>query len=156
MQRCLLVAAVLAFGSWPAAFEQGKNFKITEDEQSLLELINAERRKEGLGTFKPNPVLYGVARAHSANMAKQAKLEHKLDDKTSFDRIKAAGYRYSMAAENLARGDVTMAEIVQEWMKSKTHRQNMLEAGFTEIGLGLARDGMGETYYTQILATPAK
>jgi uncharacterized protein YkwD len=156
MQRCLLVAAILAFSTLETGGTKQKPFMLTEDESSLLELTNAERRKEGFSFLKPNPVLFEVARAHSANMAKQGKLEHKLDGKSPFERIKAPGYAYTLAAENLARGDVTVAEIVQAWMKSKVHRENILEKEFTETGIGVVRDGMGDTYYTQIFANPQK
>jgi uncharacterized protein YkwD len=156
IQHCLLVTVVLASGSCPTTSLQQKKIRITDDERTLFELINAERTKEGLPTLKPQAQLFEVARAHAANMAKQAKLEHKLDGKSTFDRIKATGYTYSLASENLATGDVTQAEIVQAWMKSKSHRENILDAEFTESGIGLARDGMGATYYTQIFAVPAK
>jgi uncharacterized protein YkwD len=156
IQPGLLVVAVLASGSWPAIHVQGKKFKLTDDERTVFELVNAERSKEGLPALKPDAQLFEAARSHAANMAKQTKLEHKLDGKTTFDRIRATGYKYTVASENLARGDVTPTEIVQAWMKSKSHRDNILEAEFTESGIGLARDGMGETYYTQIFANPAK
>jgi uncharacterized protein YkwD len=156
IQCCLLVATVLASVNLPAIHVQEKKLKLTDDERALLELVNAERTKESLPALKPHAQLFEAARAHAANMAKQTKLEHKLDGKTTYDRIKATGYIYTLASENLARGDVTLAEIVQAWMKSKSHRENILDTEFTETGVGLARDGMGETYYTQIFAVPAK
>ena len=60
------------------------------------------------------------------------------------------------AGENVARGDVSLPEIIQTWMKSKLHRENILAAEFSETGIGLARDGMGEMYYTQVFATPQR
>jgi uncharacterized protein YkwD len=156
MQRCLLVAIVLFGGLLPATDAQRKLLKLTEEETSLLNLLNGERSKSDLPAFKPNLMLCEAAREHAANMAKQRKLEHKLDGKTTYDRIRATGYKYALAAENLARGDVTQAEIVQAWMKSKVHRENIKDAEFIEIGIGLASDSMGETYYTTILAAPQK
>jgi len=156
LQRCLLAAAILACGTLPAAQGQPKTLRLTEDEQNLLALINAERSKQDLPALKANLQLFEVARAHAANMAKQRALDHKLDGKTPYDRIKDAGYKYALAAENLARGDVSLTEIVQAWMKSKMHRENILDTEFKEIGIGLAKDGMGETYYTQVFAAPQK
>jgi uncharacterized protein YkwD len=156
IRSCMLVVAVLACGNWPAIHGQEKKLRLTDDERDLFELVNAERSKEGLTALRPQPQLCEAARAHAANMAKQTKLEHKLDGKSTYDRIKATGYKYTLAAENLARGDVTTMEIVQAWMKSKSHRENILESEFKESGIGMARDGMGEIYYTQIFAAPAK
>jgi uncharacterized protein YkwD len=153
---CLLLTAFLASERISGVPRQEKKIRLTEDERTLFDLINSERIKEGLPALKPQAQLFEAARAHAANMAKKAKLEHKLDGKSTVERVKATGYTYTIVAENLARGDVTLAEIVQAWMKSRSHRENILDADFTESGIGLARDGMGETYYAQIFAVPAK
>jgi uncharacterized protein YkwD len=42
------------------------------------------------------------------------------------------------------------------WMDSKGHRENILNPGFTEIGIGIARNDKGETYFTQEFAKPRK
>ena len=49
---------------------------------------------------------------------------------------------------------ITMAQIVEAWMESKQHRENMLGTEFTEIGLGMTRDGDSQIYYTQLFARP--
>ncbi len=89
-------------------------------------------------------------------MAKQEKMDHKLDDKTPFDRMRAAGYLFKLAGENIARGEgnVTQRDVVREWMESKGHRENILGAEFTETGVGLARAEDGQIYYTQVFARP--
>ena len=58
-------------------------FKLTAEEKAVIELTNAERKKadKGLEPLKMNPQLMEAARAHAANMAKQDKLEHVLDEK---------------------------------------------------------------------------
>jgi uncharacterized protein YkwD len=156
MKRRLLplVVICLSLGASPSAQEKSK-FMLTDDEQQVIDLTNAERKKKDLPPLKFNQVLCEVARAHSANMVKQAKVEHKLDGKSPYDRIKAAGYRYMVAGENLARADVTVEEVMAAWMASKDHRDNILDAEFTEIGIGLVRDEQN-TYYTQVFAKPKK
>jgi uncharacterized protein YkwD len=156
MKRRLLplVVICLSLGASPSAQEKSK-FMLTDDEQQVIDLTNAERKKKDLPPLKFNQVLCEVARAHSANMVKQAKVEHKLDGKSPYDRIKAAGYRYMVAGENLARADVTVEEVMAAWMASKDHRDNILDAEFTEIGIGLVRDEQN-TYYTQVFAKPRK
>jgi uncharacterized protein YkwD len=156
MKGCLLLllglVCVLPF---TAARAQDKNkFMLTEDEQRVVDLINQERKKENLPPLKVNPVLTQVARAHTANMAMQGKMDHNLDGKSPFDRIKAAGYKYSLAAENLAVGDLPLKDVIQAWMKSKIHRDNILTKDFTETGIGIANGAKDKVYYTQVFADP--
>ncbi len=68
--------------------------KLTADEEAVIELTNAERKKaeKDLKLLKMNPQLMESARKHAENMAAQGKLDHKLDDKDPGDRTKAAGY----------------------------------------------------------------
>jgi uncharacterized protein YkwD len=145
----LIVLAMAGAGETPA-------FKITADESRLLDLINQERKKEDLVPLKADALLFKAARAHSANMAKQQKSDHKLDGKTPFDRIRETGYVYQGAAENIAAGDaaVKLPGVVKKWMESKGHRANILNGDFTETGLGFSRGQDGQIYYTQVFAKP--
>src|SRR5262245_51494392 len=109
-------------------------FELTKTEKRLLELTNQERKKEELPPLKADPLLFKSAREHSANMAKQGKMEHDLDGKTPFQRIKGAGYQYYMAGENIAFGPLDLPIVMNGWMNSKGHRANILNKNFTEIG----------------------
>jgi uncharacterized protein YkwD len=155
----LIVVAAPAF---IAAEEKPKSeapkFEMTKDERTLMELINQERAKEKLPALKPQPILFQTARGHSANMAKQRKMEHVLDGKTPGQRVLAAGYDYGKVSENIAtsEGRVTLPMIVKGWMDSGSHRENLLSDKVTETGLGLATNDKGETYYTQLFARPRK
>jgi uncharacterized protein YkwD len=128
---------------------------LTKDEQKFLELTNAERVRVCLPPLKFNSLLSKVARAHSENMAKQGKMDHKLDGKDQYKRIKDAGYRYRYAGENVARGKKrTTEQMLEALMKSKGHRENILRKEFTELGVGLAVTEDGVTYYTQVFGDP--
>lgn len=131
-----------------------EKFTLSDEEKELLELTNAERKKNDLPPLKPNPLLFETARAHSANMAKQGKMDHNLDDKTPYDRIKAGGYKYLYAGENIAYGTYTLKDIVKGWMDSKPHKENLLRELFTETGLGIVRDDKGVKWYTQVFGKP--
>jgi uncharacterized protein YkwD len=150
---CPIAFFTLARGEEPAA---NAKLVLSSDEQRLLELTNAERKKEKLSPLTPNPLLFKVARDHSANMARQEKLAHELDGKTPYTRLKEAGYRYRYAGENVAYGEVSLEEVMKGWMASPGHRKNILTPGYTEIGLGLARSEKGMVYYTQVFGTPRK
>src|SRR5947209_4601329 len=122
----LPAACVLLAGLALARAGEAPPLKMSEEEGKLLELVNAERKKEELAPLRPNPLVFKLGRDHSANMAKQEKMAHDLDDKTPFDRMKAAGYRYQRAAENIAGGSegVPLTLFVENWMKSEGHRKN--------------------------------
>lgn len=145
---------------WLSAWggEQKNAAPPTMEEKKLFELTNGERKKKELLPLILSLALSKVARAHSENMARQGKMEHKLDDKTPFDRMREAGYKFMKGGENIAMGDddAPMPLIMKAWMESKGHRDNVLHTEFTEIGVGIARDKKGVLYYTQLFARPKK
>jgi uncharacterized protein YkwD len=123
---------------------------LSPDEKTILELTNKERAEQKLSALSVNAILTHAARAHSQNMAKKGEMNHVLDGKNPADRVKAAGYDYVYTGENIAVGEnVSVQEIFDGWMKSKAHRENILKEEFREIGIGIAHDDKGRTYYTQ-------
>jgi uncharacterized protein YkwD len=137
------------------ADEPAKPFQQTPDEVKLVDMTNQERKKMDLPLLKLSPALSKIARGHSENMARQGKMEHVLDNKGPFDRLRDAGFKYMKAGENIASGQgVTLATIMKAWMDSKAHRANILLPEYTEIGLGIARDKTGQLYFTQVFAKP--
>jgi uncharacterized protein YkwD len=150
--RCLagllLVALVAADAKVPGS-------ELTAEEKATFELTNKARAENKLQPLTLNAVLIKAARAHSANMAKQGKMSHVLDDKNPADRVKEAGYKYSLSGENLAVSDnVPTAVIFESWMKSKAHRENILREEFRDIGMGVVRAADGKLYYTQVFGAP--
>jgi uncharacterized protein YkwD len=131
--------------------------ELTDAEKEIVELTNKERAKEGLPALKVSPVLCNVARAHSANMAKQAKVDHVLDGKSFPERTKDAGYAFLACGENIAHGreGSTPKQLFAWWMSSKIHRENILRKEFTEIGVGVRTEKDG-VYATQLFASPAR
>ncbi len=139
--------------------KESSNFEMTRNERRLLELVNEERANADLPALRPHPLLFKAARAHSANMAKQRKMEHNLDGKRPAQRVEAAGYNWGKVTENLItadQSDVPLERIVKEWMDSRIHRENILMKDVTETGLGIAKNAKDEIYYTQIFARPRK
>lgn len=125
-------------------------FQMTREEQELIELTNKEREKKGLAPLRPHVKLAQAARAHSANMARQQKLDHVLDDKGPAERIREAGHKGFGWGENIAFGMPTPADAMRVWMSSEGHRGNILNEDYREIGVGIARDERGVPYYTQV------
>jgi uncharacterized protein YkwD len=156
MTRYLLAMSVI-YGVLAGSNAGDKeNFALSKDEQEVLDLTNKERKDACLPPLKPNEKLFKAARGHSANMAKQDKLDHKLDDKDPGDRLKDVGYAFASWAENCAMGQRMAAEAVETWVKSTDgHKENLLSK-HTEIGIGVAKNADGTKYWTQVFATPAK
>jgi uncharacterized protein YkwD len=136
----------------PKDKKQKAKFKLSDAEQEVLELTNAERKDNDLPPLKIGPLLTKVARAHSENMAKQGKMSHVLDGKNPAERVKAAGYLFRGLGENVGFGPRKPADMMKLWMESKHHRANILNKTFREIGIGIARDARGTPYYTQVFA----
>ena len=85
-------------------------------------------------------------------------MDHTLDEKSPFDRLRAAGYKFLKAAENIAMGEKGASQdlVMKSWMESELHRKNILNPDYTEIGVGIAADKSGQLYYTQVFAMPRK
>lgn len=158
MKRFPLLLVVLSgFLASGASRSEDKEFKLTKDEEAVLKLTNELRKKEELPELKPNALLAKAARDHSANMAKQGKLEHVLDDKEPADRVAATGYKRAWVGENIAAGrNLKPKGAYDLWFDSPPHKKNMLSDKFEEIGIGIVRSGKGEVYYTQVFGTPRK
>jgi uncharacterized protein YkwD len=137
---------------------QTKPMEQTPDEITILELTNKERKAKDLPALELSAALSKIARAHSENMARQRKMEHKLDDKEPKDRVKDAGYKFSKVAENIGMGEkgAQLPQIMKAWMNSEGHRKSILSAEFSEIGVGIARGKAGDFYITQVFAKPRK
>jgi uncharacterized protein YkwD len=129
--------------------KKGDTLQLSPLEQAILDLVNKEREKEGLSPLKPAGKLVQIAREHSANMARQNKLDHFLDGKSPIDRARAVGYE-GLVTENCAWGVRTAADVVRGWMNSPGHRANLLGKNAVEAGIGHASEGRSGPYYTMV------
>ncbi|PFV76184.1 serine protease [Bacillus sp. AFS059628] len=124
---------------------------LSEFEQRVVELTNAERAKQGLSALKIDTELSKVARIKSEDMQKNNYFDHNSPTYGSpFDMMKKFGISYTSAGENIAQGQRTPEEVVQAWMNSAGHRANILNNGFTHIGVGYVESG---NYWTQQFIT---
>jgi uncharacterized protein YkwD len=155
-----LVVVLSAGVVWSAPSEPAVT--LSAPEQQMLKLLNEARAREKLPPLRPNAILFKVARAHAANMAKQEKMAHVLDGKKPAQRVDEAGYDYRLVGENVAfsEGDapdtIPVADIHESWMKSEVHRANILKSGYEEVGLGIVRNAKGQLYYAQVFGTQRK
>ncbi|GAB4074427.1 hypothetical protein GCM10028778_19300 [Barrientosiimonas marina] len=121
--------------------------QVSSYEQQVAELTNEERTSRGLEPLKIDTSLSNVAHKKSSDMASNNYFSHDSPNYGSpFDMIKQFGISYQTAGENIARGQKTPKEVVDGWMDSKGHRENILNSDFTHIGVGYVKDG---NYWTQ-------
>ncbi|MGW4025923.1 CAP domain-containing protein [Streptomyces sp. NPDC005009] len=117
----------------------------------VIDLTNRERARAGLAPLSHDPLLATAAQAHSADMVARDFYSHTAPDGGKpWDRAAAAGSARRTIGENIACGQRSAAEVVQGWMNSPGHRANILETGFTHIGVGFAGGGRAGTYWTQL------
>jgi len=133
--------------------------------ESVLSAINAARAKAGCGPLRLNGKLVAAAKAHARAMAEQNFFGHSGKDGSRFSsRIKGQGYSYRTAAENIAAGQKSAAQVVSSWLKSAGHRRNILNCRMTETGVAVVyqaddRPIRGNPaplryYWVQVFATP--
>jgi len=116
----------------------GISYSISETE--LLALINNMRQENGLAPLVLNDKLSDAARRKAADMFQKNYWSHfSPDGATSpWGFIRAAGYNYMYAGENLAKGFTDAGSIVNAWMNSSTHRENILSSRFKEVGFAIS------------------
>jgi uncharacterized protein YkwD len=131
-----------------------------------LQLVNDVRARGarcGEKSFGPAPpvrlsgTLAEVALGHASDMALHDYFEHQdLSGRSPADRVRAIGYRETLVGENIAYGPQSADEVVQGWLDSPGHCENIMDPRFSEMGLAFAagqasRRGL---YWVQLLAAP--
>jgi uncharacterized protein YkwD len=131
-----------------------------------LALVNEARAhgtRCGGHPFAPAPpltlsgTLDGVALGHAADMAVHNYFEHQdLSGASPADRVRAVGYREKLVGENIAYGPQTVEEVVQGWLDSPEHCENIMDPRFAEMGIAEAqgRSVRHGLYWVQLLAQP--
>lgn len=121
---------------------------VTSYEKEVIRLVNEIRAENGLRKLNYNWELCRVARYKSQDMKDNRYFSHTSPVYGSpFQMMKSFGISYKTAGENIARGQATPSAVVNAWMNSAGHRANILNASFTEIGVGYVAEG---NYWTQM------
>lgn len=125
---------------------------------ALISLTNQARAANGLSSLNSDSRLASAAYAKAQDMfAKQYWAHFGPNGETPWQFISGAGYVYLYAGENLAKGFATNEGVHNAWMASPTHRDNILKAHYTDIGIAVV-DGvlLGEqtTLVVQMFGTP--
>lgn len=125
---------------------------------TLVDLTNEDRTQDALGTLTINETLVKAAQAKADDMAEKGYFAHTTPDgKEPWDFMREAGYSFTYAGENLAVNFGDSEDVVKAWMDSPTHRANILNGKFTEIGIATAvgqYKGQKTLFVVQMFGTP--
>jgi len=90
-------------------------------------------------------------------MAEHDYFEHRdLNGQSPADRVRAVGYREKLVGENIAYGPKSLEEVVQGWLDSPGHCENIMDPRFAEMGIAYVagRSGRHGLYWVQVFAEP--
>jgi uncharacterized protein YkwD len=119
--------------------------------KDVLHYTNQFRESKRLAALTMNDALNEIAKKHSEDMAKgRVGFGHSGFERRSNQAVKAIKGIHSFA-ENVAYGPRTGKEVVSLWKNSAGHRENML-GRYRFIGIGIAKNRKGITYYTEVFA----
>lgn len=125
----------------------------------IADLTNTDRRSNNIGELHVNPTLTAIAQAKANDMAEKGYFAHTSPEgKSPWYWFKQGGYTFTYAGENLAVDFSDSADVERAWMNSPTHRANLLNDKFTEIGIATAVgtfEGRQTTFVVQEFGTPA-
>lgn len=119
-------------------------------EGRVLRLTNRKRAAHHCPALRPDAALREAARRHSVAMGLAGTMSHQLSGEARFSkRITRAGYvDWRLVAENVASGFTSPKAVVRAWMRSPSHRANLLNCELRDLGVGVTRQD-GRLWWTQ-------
>ena len=126
--------------------------------QRVIELTNSERAKLGLSLLRENSLLSEAAQQKAADMFAFDYWAHvSPSGRTPWAFFNDVGYKYQYAGENLARDFRDPEAVVRAWMNSPSHRENVVNAKYQEIGVAVVEgtlQGVETALVVQLFGTP--
>lgn len=143
-----------AAGDSAGSRSEGRQAETTQAE-AILKLVNQERAKAGVPALKLSDKLNSIANTKAKDMADKGYFAHESPTYGSpFDMLKDFGVSFSYAGENIAAGQKTAEEVMDSWMNSSGHRQNILNKNYTQLGVGFTHGGQYGTEWVQLFIRP--
>lgn len=131
--KYLLLLALLLLSFVPVTAVATDEATLTPEE--VVRLTNQERVKRGLPPLVLDAQLSRAASAKARDMMEKQYYGHAAWE----NFIRVSGYNYCLAGENIAMNFTEPGELVRAWMGSTEHRDNLLKAGYREIGVAVVR-----------------
>jgi hypothetical protein len=153
-----LVAFQFFMGFANKAFPRVLGYAANISPEEVIRLTNVERANNGLSQLTVNSKLSQAALAKGNDMLAKGYWAHFAPDGTSpWSFFISFGYKYKYAGENLARDFSDASSAVNAWMNSPSHRENILNSSYQEIGIGVVEgnlSGVDTTIIVQFFGTP--
>lgn len=127
--------------------------------ETARRMINSYRQEKGLRPLTLNNQLNQAARRHAKDLARGGRISHRGSDGSNpWTRIKAAGYKAKLSAENVGAGQRSFAEVLRGWKKSPGHNKNLLLPDAVHMGIALEKnpDSRFQTFWALVLGTPSR
>jgi len=157
----MIVAAftsINALGAAPGRLGSVLGYASNISPVDVITQTNEQRATQGLGVLKSSDKLTVAAAAKAQDMFAKQYWAHTAPDGTQpWNFIKTAGYSYQVAGENLARDFSITNEMVGAWMASPTHRANIMNSRYSEIGIAVVNgtlEGVETTLVVQMFGLP--
>lgn len=126
--------------------------------ERVVELTNQKRAEQGLSPLVINGQLNEAAQRKAGDMFAFNYWSHvSPSGRSPWSFFQEVGYKYLYAGENLARDFMDSQAVVEAWMNSATHRDNVLNGNYKEIGLAVVNgtlNGVETTLVVQMFGTP--
>lgn len=131
---------------------------LNSEEMAVLDGVNAIREAESLSELVDVSELNEAAQLHAEDMATKGYFAHNSPQGIQYTEwAQIAGYRYSYYGENLAEGFTSGDDIVTAWENSPDHFANIVNANYTETGLGEATgtyEGQVTEFVVEVFGSP--
>jgi len=119
--------------------------------RQMLNALNAERSAQGREPLTWSDRLANAAVRHCNDMSRNNHFSHTgTDGSTVGDRARDAGYDWNTVGENIAQGQRSIDQVMDDWMNSPGHRENILRDEFTQVGAAEV-----SFYWTQVFGRPS-
>ena len=150
---CLLALFILKLITVPFLIYFPKSiFFSTIIKTTLIDLLNQERQSAGLQSLKENAKLNQAALLKAQDILEKDYFSHQSPEgMTSWHWFKIAGYNYKIAGENLAIGFLDSQEVNQAWLDSSSHRANLLNPNYQDVGIAIMKGDFEENETTIVV-----
>jgi len=154
----LVIAIFLSFGYKKLGANNVLGFATDITVEKLFQLTNEQREKNNLPVLTYNEKLSSAAAKKAADMYKKDYWSHYAPDgATPWDFILGEGYQYEYAGENLAKNFLFSQGVIEAWMNSPTHKENILRKDYAEVGYAIVNGvlkGEETTLVVQMFGKP--
>ncbi len=119
----------------------------------VIELVNKEREKAGLSILKNDSKLTQLSVIKGNDMFKRNYFDHYSPlYGYAWDMAGIFDYSFTSIGENIAKNYTSPESVVQAWLKSPSHKANMMNENYTNIGVSCVSNAEGLTYWVQLFS----